>query len=143
VLGEIVGYGTAFEPPAREAALVHAAPEAVERAISGALADVGIAPGDVDVVVSGLAGLRAFDEAEMLAVRRALGDGACVVAPKRALGETLGAGGALGMVSALAYLHEGARSHVVRGTLPAKPRTALVVSMGYYGNASAVVMRSV
>jgi len=143
VLAEVVGYGTAFEPPEREAALVHASPEALERAIAGALGDAGLAPGGVDVVVSGVSGLRPFDEAELVAIRRVLGEGACVTAPKRALGETLGAGGAMGMAAAIAYLREGARAHVVRGTLPASPRTALVASMGYYGNASAVVMRSV
>jgi 3-oxoacyl-[acyl-carrier-protein] synthase II len=143
VLAEVVGYGTAFVPPEREAALVHASPEPLERAIAGALGDAGAAPGDVDVVVSGVSGLRPFDEAELVAIGRALGEGACVAAPKRALGETLGAGGAMGMAAAIAYLREGARSHVVRGTLPAGPRTALVAAMGYYGNASAVVMRSV
>jgi len=140
-LAEVVGQATTFAPPEREASLVHAAPDAVERAIAGALADAGISARDVDVVVSGVSGLRAFDEAELLAIRRAVGDGACVAAPKLALGETLGAAGAMGMLAAIAYVREGARHHVVRGTLRGEPRTALVTAMGYYGNAAALVMR--
>ena len=149
VLGEVVGYGTAFVPPDRDAVLVHASPEALERAIADALSDAGASRGDVDVVVSGVSGLRAFDEAELLAASSAVGPETCVVAPKLALGETLGAGGAMGMLTALAYFASipapsGAppASLTVRGTLRTAPRTALVTSLGYYGNASALVMRA-
>ncbi len=142
-LAEIVGYGTAFAPPEREGALIHATPLAIERAIAGALSDAEVAPQEIDVVVSGVSGLRAFDEAELLAIERVLGQGACVVAPKLALGETLGAGGAMGMLAAIAYLYPNtARTHVVRGALRSEVRTALVTSLGYYGNASALVMRA-
>jgi 3-oxoacyl-(acyl-carrier-protein) synthase len=66
-----------------------------------------------------------------------------VVAPKLALGETLGAGGAMGMLASIAYLHPNeARTHLVRGAFRGDVRTALVTSVGYYGNASALVMRS-
>jgi 3-oxoacyl-(acyl-carrier-protein) synthase len=92
--------------------------------------------------VSGVSGLRAFDEAELLAITQALGVDACVVAPKLALGETLGAGGGMAIAAALGYLRHDVRSHVVRGTLRTAPRTALVTSLGYYGNASALVMRA-
>jgi len=141
-LAEVVGYGTAFETPEREAALVYAAPQALGRAIATALADAGVEGRDIDVVVCGASGLRTFDEAELLAIRRSVGDDACVVAPKLAFGETLGAGGAMGMIAAIAYLREGARAYVVRGALRGEVRTALVTSMGYYGNASALVMRA-
>lgn len=143
VICTVTGYGTAFVPPEREAALVYASVPALERAIASALADAGgDGTRDVDLVVSGLSGLQPFDDAERLAIERAVGESACVVAPKRALGETLGAGGALGVVAAIAYLCEGARSHVVRGELRAQPRRALVTSMGYYGNASALVVEA-
>jgi 3-oxoacyl-[acyl-carrier-protein] synthase II len=149
VLGEVVGYGTAFVPPERDAVLVHASPEALERAIADALSDAGASREDVDVVVSGVSGLRAFDEAELLAAANAVGAETCVVAPKLALGETLGAGGAMGMLTALAYFAKpgpaddaGGASLTVRGTLRTAPRTALVTSLGYYGNASALVMRA-
>ncbi len=142
-LAEIIGYGTSFAPPEREGALVHATPIAIEHAIVGALSDAAIAPHEVDVVVSGISGLRAFDDAELLAIEHALGRDVCVVAPKLALGETLGAGGAMGMLAAIAYLYpNAARTHVVRGALRSEVRTALVTSLGYYGNASALVMRS-
>lgn len=148
VLGEVLGYGTAFIPPERESALVHASGEALEEAIKEALADAGCGAGDVDLVVSGISGLRTFDEAELGALGATLGQDTCVVAPKLALGETLGASGAMGMVAALAYLGADpavAASHGVRGRLRtgarSGARTALVTSLGYYGNASALVMR--
>jgi 3-oxoacyl-[acyl-carrier-protein] synthase II len=152
VLGEVVGYGTAFEPPVRESSLLHASPEAMERAIVDALSDAGMRPGEVDMVVSGISGLRTLDEAELLATATVFGGGTCVVAPKLALGETLGASGAMGMVAALACLADdgtAALTHVVRGALRTGlrtgprggPRTAVVTTLGYYGNASALVMR--
>lgn len=120
----------------------------MERAIANALADAGISARAVDLVVSGVSGLRTFDDAELLGIRRAAGEDTCVVAPKLALGETLGAGGAMAMISAIAYLDgppdesAPARSHVVRGALRGPVRTVLVTSLGYYGNASALVMRA-
>jgi 3-oxoacyl-(acyl-carrier-protein) synthase len=149
ILGEVRGYGTAFAAPEGEGALMVATPDAIERAAVAALADAGIAAADVDLVVSGLSGIRAFDDAELAAIQRVLGDGAPVVAPKRLVGETMGAGGAMGMLAALAFFDRtgrGAASAVplgsigVRGTLRAPVRTALVTSSGYYGNASALVM---
>ncbi|HEX8790378.1 MAG TPA: beta-ketoacyl synthase N-terminal-like domain-containing protein [Polyangiaceae bacterium] len=148
VLAELIGYGTAFEAPPREASLLHPSTDAMERAIAEALADAGVAPSDVDVVVSGISGLRVFDEAELVAIGRALGGERgerCVLAPKLAMGETLGGGGTFGMLCALAVLREAPRApttYAVRGALRTTPRTALVTSMGYYGNASAVVMRA-
>jgi 3-oxoacyl-[acyl-carrier-protein] synthase II len=154
VLAEVVGYGTAFAAPEREGALVHATPDALEQAIVGALADAGLTPSDVDLVVSGVSGLRVFDEAELLAIERVLGKDASVVAPKLVLGETLGAGGAMGMLAAIAYFQAGSapsprgpavaqRSGAwVRGPLRTGVRVALVTAVGYYGNASALVMRA-
>lgn len=154
VLGEIVGYGTAFEPPERDTTLLHPSPDALVRAIADALADAGLAAKDVDLVVSGVSGVRAFDEAELLGISRALPAGdVAVLAPKLALGETLGAGGAMAVAAALTFLGAPsatppappvtpAASLRVRGTLRTAPRTALVTSVGYYGNASALVIRS-
>ena len=47
----------------------------------------------------------------------------------------------MGMAAALAWLLGATPQPVVGGQAPAKTRTVLVTSMGYYGNASAVVMR--
>lgn len=145
VIAEVVGYGTGFEAPPREASLLHPSTDAMQRAIADALADAGVTQGDIDVVVSGVSGLRVFDEAELVAIGHALGSDRCVLAPKLALGETLGGGGAFGMLCAAAVLRETPRAptpYAVRGALRTTVRTALVTSMGYYGNASAVVMRA-
>jgi 3-oxoacyl-[acyl-carrier-protein] synthase II len=152
VLGEIVGYATSFAAPEAEGALMVASPEPLERAIAGALDDAGITAKGVDLVVAGLSGIRAFDDAELAAIQTAVGDEAPVIAPKRATGETLGAGGAMGMLAALAFFESfrGAAagpaiplgSLRVRGSVRAPVRTALVTSTGYYGNASALVMRA-
>jgi len=140
-LGEIVGYGTAFAPPPREASLVYPAGEALEDAIDNALLDAGVAKQDVDVVVSGISGMRPFDEAELLAIQRALGTDTPVMAPKTAMGEALGAGGALAMSAAIGCFHDAGGACMVRGTVRGPVCTALVTSMGYYGDASALVMR--
>ncbi len=93
---------------------MHATPVALEAAVASALSDAGIAAHEVDVVVSGVSGLRVFDEAELLAIERTVGRETPVVAPKLALGETLGAGGAMGMLAAVAYFHGAPLCHVVR-----------------------------
>lgn len=157
ILATIAGYGTAFLPPPREASLVHATPDAMERAIVDALADASMDASDIDVVISGVGGHEAFDQVELLAIELTVGEAVCVVAPKLSLGESLGAAGAMGMLAAIALMtvdrdrtpdlsglrtSELAPGLVVRGVLRAPPRTALVTSMGYYGNASALVMRA-
>jgi 3-oxoacyl-(acyl-carrier-protein) synthase len=139
-MGEIVGFGTAFMAPER-ATLIHASQAAMERAIADALADAGIDARDVDVVASGVSGLRVFDDAELAAIASAC-EGACVAAPKSLFGETLGAGGAMAMAASLAWLGGAPPSPIVRGAVSKPIRTVLVTSMGFYGNASAVVLRS-
>jgi 3-oxoacyl-[acyl-carrier-protein] synthase II len=142
VLGTISGYGTAFVPPEREAGLVHPSAIALERAIRDALADAHLTADCVGLTVSGVSGLRAFDDAELTAIGRVLGPESCVVAPKKALGETHGAGGAMGILAALAYSTVGVCPHVVRGRFHRGGQASLVTSLGYYGNASAVVVRA-
>jgi 3-oxoacyl-[acyl-carrier-protein] synthase II len=142
VLGEIVGYGTSFYAP-EESPLVYASREAMKRAITAALADAQVAPADVDLVVSSVAGLPQLDDEELAGIRDVL-PSAAVVAPKLVLGETLGAGGTIGMAASLAWLGGApvAKDLVVGGTLPTRVRHVVVTSIGYYGNASAVVMRA-
>jgi 3-oxoacyl-(acyl-carrier-protein) synthase len=141
-LAEIVGFGGSFAPPETDGALLSASPGALEQAIVQALDDARIAPSTVDVVVSGIAGAAPFEHAELAAIARVVGSEAWVVAPKRAWGETLGAGGTLGVLAAIGCLREGVKSHGVRGVAVAEPSIALVTSLGYYGNASAVVVRA-
>ncbi|HEX7666930.1 MAG TPA: beta-ketoacyl synthase N-terminal-like domain-containing protein [Polyangiaceae bacterium] len=137
----ITGYGTAFVAPPGEGSLITASHESLERAIASAIEEAKIAPSDIDVVVSGMAGYPQFDDAELQAIADTIGTSVPVVAPKALVGETLGAGGALAMAAALGWMENGKPGPVVRGEAPSKVDTVLVTSMGFYGNASAVVMR--
>ena len=142
VLAHALGFGTAFVGPETEQPLLHASEPAMRRAIEHALADAGIAASDIDVVASGLSGLRTFDETELRSIQSVLGEGVAIAAPKQVLGETLGAGGAMGMAAAIAWLQGAPPFPIVSGN-PARatsPRKILVTSLGYYGNASAVVL---
>ncbi len=141
VLATVNGYGTAFIAPKDEVTLLFASGEALERAITNALADAGITSKDVDLVVSGMSGITRFDDEERSAIAKTLGSDVAVAAPKQLFGETLGAGGALAMSAALAWLGGTTPSTIVSGNPPTKVETVLVTSVGYYGNASAVVMK--
>ena len=140
-LATVCGYGASFEPPKRAEALLYAAPVALERAIQSALDDAGVPAGDVDAVVSGISGIRAFDAAELTAIDRTVGASGFVSAPKLAHGETLGAGGALAILTAIAHMRGDGSAYAVRGTLRGPVRTVVVTALGYYGNAAALVMK--
>lgn len=140
IRAEVVGYGTAFVGPEGEE-LISASAEAMESAIRTAIAEADIDPASIDLVASGVNGVSAFDDKELAAIARVLGD-VPVAAPKLVLGETLGAGGAMGMAAAIAWFDGAAPSPIVTGTAPARVQNVLVTSIGYYGNASAVVMRA-
>jgi 3-oxoacyl-(acyl-carrier-protein) synthase len=138
--GRILGYGNTFEPPSSEAALVHASQRAVERVIEMALADAGIPAASVDLVCSSASGFAVFDRAELAAVRAVLGRDVAVTAPKAAYGETFGAGGAFGIATALAWL-SGVEVVLLDGArAPERREHVLVISLGFYGNASAIVL---
>jgi len=138
---EVIGYGTAFASPEGEE-LICASAEAMESAIRTAIAEADVDIASIDVVASGLSGVKAFDDKELAAIRRVLGENAAIATPKAVLGETLGAGGAMGMAAALAWFEGAVPCCVVGGAPPREVRTVLVTSIGYYGNASAVVMRA-
>jgi 3-oxoacyl-(acyl-carrier-protein) synthase len=138
--GRIVGYGNTFEPPDSEAALVHASKRSVERTIEMALADANLAANAIDAVCASVAGMPAFDRAELAGIESALGPEVAVAAPKTLYGETFGAGGALGVASALAWFGGTPLGPLVRGSAPARLRNVLVLSVGLYGNASAVIL---
>jgi 3-oxoacyl-[acyl-carrier-protein] synthase II len=140
MLGRITGYGTAFEPPASEAVLVHASPDAVRRAMQGALQDAGLEATGVDVVCSAASGLPPMDAAEQEAISHVFGERVAVAAPKRMYGETFGAAGAFGMAHALSWLAGAPVAPLVSGEAPEQVRTVLVHTLGFYGNASAVVL---
>jgi 3-oxoacyl-(acyl-carrier-protein) synthase len=140
VYGRILGYGNTFEPPESEAQLVHASERAIERAVRMAIADAGVSPAAIDLVCASAGGMAPFDRAELAALERVLGPDVAVATPKALYGETYGAGGALGTVCALSWLDGAAVGPIVRGALPGKPRCVLVVAVGFYGNASALIV---
>jgi 3-oxoacyl-(acyl-carrier-protein) synthase len=138
-----LGAGTAFEPPENENQVIHASSDAVARAIAEAVGEARVDPSmEIDLVVSGVSGLRPFDKAELAGIARAVRPDVAVVAPKAVLGETLGAGGAMAAAVAIACMGEGSRIPLVAGAARAPIRTVLLTSLGYYGNASAVVLRA-
>jgi len=141
VRAELTGYGTSFVAPEGASGLIHASADAMERAIASAIVDAKVEARNVDVVASGISGLQAFDARELDAIDRVLGKRVVVAAPKALLGETLGAGGGMGMAAALAWLDGAPPATIVRGELSTDVRTVLVTSMGFYGNASAVIVR--
>ncbi len=138
---EVIGYGTAFVPPVGEASLFHASGDAMETAITNALTDACIEATAVDIVASSVAGIQAFDTEELAAIHRVLGGDVAISAPKALFGETLGAGGAMAIAAALAWMQGAHPIPIVRGTLRPSVGFVLVTSMGFYGNASAVVLR--
>lgn len=140
VLGEVVGYGAAFDPPESDALLVHGSARALTDAVEQALAEAGIERTDVDLVVRSESGLAIFDDAEKSALSE-LGLLECAaLRPKRWIGETFGASGAFGVAAALTAMG-GGLSHRIDGASTSTARHVLVTTLGYYGNASAVILR--
>jgi len=140
-LAEVVGFGTAFDAPENDTQIIYASADAMSRAIRSCLEDAAMKPGDVDLVASGVSGLKPFDSVELEAIRATLGEDALVSTPKALLGETLGAGGAMSLACAVGFL-QGIPPAAILSGKPRPVRTALVTSMGYYGNASAVLVRA-
>jgi 3-oxoacyl-[acyl-carrier-protein] synthase II len=142
VHAEVVGYGNAFEPPESEALLVHVSPSSVERAIRMAMADAGVIASEISVVASAASGISHFDVAELVGIEAVLGAKVPIAAPKAIFGETFGAAGAFGMACALAWFEGVPVWPLITGTAPKVLDHVLVVAVGYYGNASAVILRS-
>ncbi|MCL2778971.1 MAG: hypothetical protein FWD73_13300 [Polyangiaceae bacterium] len=140
VLGEVVGYGTSFVAPEAESVLLFTSQEAISRAIAQAIDDAGLAPKDIDIVASSISGLAQFDDEEFAAIE-AVVKNVPICVPKRMFGETFGAGGTMGIVSALGWFDGAPVTALVRGAAPSRIDHVLVTTVGYYGNASAVVVR--
>jgi 3-oxoacyl-[acyl-carrier-protein] synthase II len=142
IRAHVIGYANAFDPPESEAMLVHVSAHAVERTIQLALADAELQPGEIDLVASAMCGIARFDRAELAGIDAALGGAVPIAAPKAIFGETFGASGAVAMACALHWFGGGPVVPLVRGSLESPPRHVLVLTVGYYGNASAVVLRT-
>jgi 3-oxoacyl-(acyl-carrier-protein) synthase len=139
VLGHVLGHGAAFGQPEGHA-LFGTSSTALARAAAQALDDASASPEDVDLVLTGMGGFSAYDDLELTAISRVLGSDVAVAAPKRLLGETFGAASSLSMAAALAWIHEEMPVPLVRGKLARRPRRVLVTELGFYGNASAVLL---
>jgi 3-oxoacyl-(acyl-carrier-protein) synthase len=141
VWADIVGFGTAFDPPFSEAQLVHASDVTVERAVRAALSDAGLSAGDIELVVCAASGVSRVDLAEEEGLARVFGSDVATIAPKGMWGETFGAAAALSMAAAVGYLSGIEPRPLLRGEKPAQVRHVLITALGYYGNVSAVILR--
>jgi 3-oxoacyl-[acyl-carrier-protein] synthase II len=104
--GELRGY--AITSDAQGVGRIDERGEGVERAMRLALEAAGIEPGDISAVWASACGSPAADRAEAEAIRRVFGDDVEVKAPKRLLGEPMGAGGSLNTALALKSWQHGA-----------------------------------
>jgi 3-oxoacyl-(acyl-carrier-protein) synthase len=141
VLAQLVGYGTAFEPPLSAAQLVHASDDAVERAVRAALQDAALAPSEIDLVICAESGVNLMDLAEEDGLARVFGSELATIASKSLWGETFGAAAALSAAAALLWLNGVKPEPLLRGELRRPVRAVLVTAMGYYGNVSAVIVK--
>jgi 3-oxoacyl-(acyl-carrier-protein) synthase len=137
----VTGFGTSFEPPTSEVMIINLEPAPIERAARQALADARVDPASIDVVFSSANGYPAYDRAESSALATVFGRDVPRAFVKRAFGETLGAGGAFALGAAYAALDRGVMlaAHDERAW-PTPVRRALVLSVGFYGNATACVL---
>lgn len=143
VRAEIIGYGNAFDAPDSEARLVHVSSDALTRAIQMALRDAELSADQIDVVASGLCGVAEFDSRELAGIHDVQGvrRDLPVAAPKVIYGETFGAGGVLASACALAWFDGVPVAPIVQGQVNGPIRHVLVTALGYYGNASALILR--
>ncbi|MFF0478777.1 beta-ketoacyl synthase N-terminal-like domain-containing protein [Streptomyces sp. NPDC004284] len=105
--------------------------DGVERAMRQALDRAGLAPGDVGTLWASAAGLAAVDRPEQAAVERVFGPGRVrIEAPKRVLGEPVGAGAHLSAVLAVGAWRRGGdpRPVLVNSSSLGGTHTSLVLS---------------
>ncbi|WP_138760058.1 beta-ketoacyl synthase N-terminal-like domain-containing protein [Modestobacter altitudinis] len=113
VWGEVVGYGATHDAHHHE----DPAPDATQyaRAIRLSLADAGITPDDVDLVLADGAGVPELDALELEALQRVFGGRATpvpVTAPSSWTGRLMAGGSALNVATALLAMRDG----IVPGT---------------------------
>ena len=99
----------------------------------------GLKPDDVDAICSAAGGIEAIDAAEREGLARVFAPSVPRAALKRLHGETFGAAGAFGMAAALAWLN--GVPVAPTDDAPKNVETVVVSTLGFYGNASAVVLR--
>ncbi|GAA2204469.1 ketosynthase chain-length factor [Nonomuraea monospora] len=151
--GTIAGYGASFDPHPSTGR-----PPGLRRAVETALADAGLAPGDVGVVFADAMGVPAADRRESAAIAGVFGPhGVPVTAPKTLTGRLYAGGAALDVATALLALRHQVIPHttgvgevdpahpidlVTGRPRPARLRHALVIARGHGGFNAALVVSS-
>lgn len=150
VIARVLGFANGFDPESRRPS---GDPNALARAIGHALADAGVAPAEIGLVVTSASGSPPLDAREAAGIAAALGDAVPVTAIKSMTGETLGASGALQALTAVASLRFGLLPGVAglarldpaiplnisSHTRPVRATCALVTAIAPEGNCCAVV----
>jgi 3-oxoacyl-[acyl-carrier-protein] synthase II len=159
IIGEIKGYGTAFDPNRGQNADKLCA--AMGMAIRAALAHAQLNPEDIDCISASACGSPMGDRCEAEAIAAVFGDQTAslpITAIKSALGETLGASGALQTGALLEHMHQGVLPGICglntledglhlpmakkeNCTLPMQ--NGLILSFGLDGNMCALVLSKV
>ncbi|HTX10137.1 MAG TPA: ketosynthase chain-length factor [Solirubrobacteraceae bacterium] len=151
---EVAGYAATFDPrPGSDR------PAGLRRAADLALADAGVNPEAVDVVFADASGTPELDRIEAEAIAGLFGpEGVAVTAPKTMTGRMYGGGASVDVAAALLSLRDQVIPPTINVSSPApgselrlvvdqpqeaKLRTALVLSRGYGGFNSALVLRAV
>jgi len=157
IYGEILGYGATNDAhhwgrPAPDG-------EQSARAMSVALKNAGIGPGEVDAVVADAFGVPEIDALEAQAIGTVLGEHAGrvpVLAPKSGVGRMYAGGAALDAAAALLCMRDATLPPIVNleepaagleldfvtgSERPAEPATILVNARGFGGFNSALVLR--
>jgi act minimal PKS chain-length factor (CLF/KS beta) len=151
VYGEILGYAATFDPPPGSGR-----PSTLQRAVTAALSDAGVAPAEVDVVFADGYGVPHYDRSESDALAAVFGPHTvAVTVPKSATGRMYAASPVLDVACALLAIRDGvipptvnvrdpAPEHrlnlVTNGPVPARIEVGLVVARGYRGFNAAVVV---
>ncbi|MEV0130301.1 ketosynthase chain-length factor [Dactylosporangium sp. NPDC050688] len=152
VYGEIAGYGASFDP-APESGLA----STLHRAVTAALTDAGMEPGDIDVVFADGAAVPELDWQEATQIATVFGPRTVpVTVPKTMFGRLDAGSAALDVATALLAIRDG----VIPATVHVEPsadypidlvvgepvrrriRAALVIARGHGGFNSALIVRS-
>jgi len=158
VYGEVAGYAATHDAHHHE----QPAPDARQyaRAMERAIADAGLSPDDVDLVVADAAGSPQLDRLEAEAIHRVFGDRAArvpITAPHGFVGRLYSGGAALNVATALLAMRDGVvpavgnldqpvpdyRLDFVRGEpRDMRVRVAMVNARGFGGFNSSLVLRT-
>ncbi|MFI6909463.1 ketosynthase chain-length factor [Nonomuraea sp. NPDC050394] len=153
VYGVIAGHAATFDP-----APGTGRPPGLRRAIELALAEAGLAPGDVDVVFADAAGTPELDRAEAEVIAAVFGAyGVPVTAPKTMTGRLYAGGPSLDVATALLAMRDSVLPPTVGVSKlvpdyeidlvrdeprPCRVRSALIIARGYGGFNAALVLRA-